>query len=121
MGHLRTLLASVLPLLAAQGVHAQDPAPAAPGSGKYCSSGEQSVCYSEYAASPSGVLYRIAIPDVAQPPFDVLLQIVAPAKVGWAGIAWGGSLKGSPLAVAYPNGDTVAASSHWAKLVICCL
>ncbi|KAK3314563.1 hypothetical protein B0H66DRAFT_627164 [Apodospora peruviana] len=72
------------------------------------------VCYSEYT-SPGGVSYRIAIPDTATAGnFDVLLQIVAPKAVGWAGIAWGGVMVNNPLTVAWANGASAMVSSRLA-------
>ena len=59
---------------------------------KYCDA-TTSVCYSEYI-SPEKIAYRFAIPENATAGnFDVLLQIVAPKTVGWAGLAWGGVSK----------------------------
>ncbi|KAM7213232.1 cellobiose dehydrogenase [Rhypophila decipiens] len=70
------------------------------------------VCYSEYT-SPGGVSYRIAIPDTAKAgDFDVLLQIVAPQSVGWAGLAWGGVMVNNPLAVAWANGQSSVVTSR---------
>ncbi|KAK4200100.1 hypothetical protein QBC40DRAFT_73364 [Triangularia verruculosa] len=80
---------------------------------KYCP-GNTEICFSEFQVPTHDVIYRIAIPDVAAAPFDVLLQIVAPvSKAGWAGIAWGGKMATNPLTVAWPNGDTAAVSSRW--------
>lgn len=59
---------------------------------KYCDA-STSICYSEFI-SPEKIAYRFAIPDNATAGnFDVLLQIVAPKAVGWAGLAWGGVSK----------------------------
>ncbi|PKS05596.1 hypothetical protein jhhlp_008114 [Lomentospora prolificans] len=67
--------------------------------------------YKEFS-TPSGIVYRVAIPEASAAPFDVALQIVAPKATGWAGIAWGGSMSNNPLTIAYPNGETVTASSR---------
>lgn len=81
--------------------------------GKYCPGGTE-VCFSEFIEPASNVAYRIAIPDVAAAPFDILLQIVAPIdKAGWAAIAWGGQMNGNPLTVGWPNGDSAVVSSRW--------
>lgn len=72
--------------------------------------------YKDFSSS-NGIVYRVAIPDVTAAPFDVALQIVAPKAVGWAGLAWGGSMLNNPLTVAYPNGDTVTVSSRVAGYV----
>lgn len=81
---------------------------------KYCDP-DTTICYSEYT-NPEGIAYRIAIPDTAtRGDFDVLLQIVAPRTVGWAGIAWGGTMVNNPLLVGWANGDTTVASSRRAR------
>ncbi|KAK3387921.1 hypothetical protein B0H63DRAFT_559355 [Podospora didyma] len=81
---------------------------------KYCDA-STTICYSEYT-SPGGVTYRIAIPDTATAgAFDVLLQIVAPKAVGWAGIAWGGVMVNNPLAVAWANGANTVVTSRSAS------
>ncbi|SPO03630.1 related to cellobiose dehydrogenase [Cephalotrichum gorgonifer] len=69
------------------------------------------LAYKEFS-TPSGILYRIAIPEGATAPFDIAFQIVAPVRAGWAGIAWGGSMLNNPLSVAWPNGDTVTVTSR---------
>lgn len=79
---------------------------------KYCAA--DGVCYSEYIAPTSNITYRIAIPDTASAPFDIYLQITAPSTVGWAGIAWGGTMAKNPLTVAWFNGDSGVVSSRWA-------
>ncbi|CAI4220127.1 unnamed protein product [Parascedosporium putredinis] len=66
-------------------------------------------------STPNGIAFRIAIPDAAAAPFDVAIQIVAPKAVGWAGLAWGGTMANCPLTIAYPNGETVTASSRTAS------
>ncbi|KAK4171326.1 hypothetical protein QBC36DRAFT_367173, partial [Triangularia setosa] len=84
---------------------------------KYCP-GNTQICFSEFKVPTHDIIYRIAIPDVAAAPFDVLLQIVAPAsKAGWAGIAWGGKMAANPLTVAWPNGNTAVVSSRWSTIV----
>jgi Cytochrome domain of cellobiose dehydrogenase len=60
--------------------------------------------------------YRIAIPDTAQEaPYDAVIQFQAPNSVGWAGLAWGGVMRGNPLTVAWPNCSNVVISSRWTK------
>ncbi|KAK0723637.1 hypothetical protein B0T21DRAFT_385867 [Apiosordaria backusii] len=84
---------------------------------KYCP-GNTEICFSEFKVPTHDVIYRIAIPDVAAAPFDLLLQIVAPvSKAGWAGIAWGGMMATNPLTVAWPNGNTAVVSSRWSTNV----
>jgi len=79
---------------------------------KVCGSG--GLCYNEYAAA-SGVSYRIAIDSKATAaPFDIAIQIVAPRKVGCAGISWGGAMANAPLTVGWANGNNVTVSSRMA-------
>lgn len=71
------------------------------------------MCFAE--ATGSGILYRVGLPNVDAAPFDVLLQVVAPRSVGWAGIAWGGQMTYNPLTVSWANGESdVVVSSRWA-------
>ncbi|KAK0614844.1 hypothetical protein B0T17DRAFT_497853 [Bombardia bombarda] len=81
---------------------------------KYCDA-STGVCYSEYT-TPEKVAFRIAIPDNATAGnFDVLLQIVAPKAVGWAGFAWGGVMVNNPLVVAWASGNKTVVSSRSAS------
>jgi hypothetical protein len=85
--------------------------------GRYCNP-ETSICYLEYTYASSIPVFRIAIPDSASTNtrFDTLLQIIAPANLGWVGFAWGGGMTLNPLTVAWPNGDNGATvSSRWSK------
>jgi hypothetical protein len=83
---------------------------------KYCDA-KTTVCYSEWV-SPEKIAYRIAIPDTATAgSFDILLQIEAPKTVGWAGIAWGGTMTNNPLTVAWASGTTAIASTRKARYV----
>jgi hypothetical protein len=70
----------------------------------------------EFGASNSGPFYRLTIPAVSAPPFDILLQIIVPnpANAKWAGVAFGGGMLRNPLVVAWPNGNTAVASTRWA-------
>jgi hypothetical protein len=71
----------------------------------------------EYTLSGS-ISYRIAIPSPVSPgtPYDLVLQVVAPNDVGWAGISWGGSMLASPLTVAWANyGNGVTVSSRYTR------
>jgi len=79
-------------------------------SAKYCDAAS-TLCFSEWV-SPEKIAYRFAIPDTATSgSFDVILQIEAPKAVGWAGIAWGGSMTNNPLTVAWANGAGSAIAS----------
>ncbi len=64
----------------------------------------------------STISYRIAIPGNATPtaPYDAVIQVVAPLAVGWAGLAWGGSMVRNPLAIGWASGSTPVVSSRWA-------
>jgi hypothetical protein len=68
------------------------------------------------ATLSSNIVYRIATPVnvPAGQPYDVVLQIVAPNSIGWAGLAWGGSMIRNPLTVSYANGQKTTVSSRWA-------
>lgn len=81
-------------------------------SAQYCAS--ENICYAEYSTPSADIVYRVAIPDSSEAPFDILLQIEAPASVGWAGIAWGGRMTGNPLTISWANGDGAVVSSRWA-------
>lgn len=85
---------------------------------RYCNPAT-SICYLQYTWGPTIPVFRVAVPDsaVAGAPFDTLLQIVAPASLGWAGFAWGGRMTLNPLTVVWPNGNNVMVSSRWARSV----
>ncbi|TEA15649.1 Cellobiose dehydrogenase [Colletotrichum sidae] len=79
----------------------------------YCDS--LSRCFAAYT-NEAGITFGIAIPDgVAQgTPYDAIVQITAPVEVGWAGLAWGGSMTYNPLTIVWVNGDSVTVSSRMA-------
>ncbi|KAF2735400.1 CBD9-like protein [Polyplosphaeria fusca] len=62
------------------------------------------------------ITYRIAVPSAATSSagYDVVLQIAAPNEIGWAGLAWGGSMVTNPLTVAWSSGSSAVVSSRWA-------
>ncbi|KAL2759906.1 hypothetical protein ACRALDRAFT_2129748 [Sodiomyces alcalophilus JCM 7366] len=63
----------------------------------------------------AGIRYGIAIPEGAiQGSYDAIIQITAPNSIGWASLAWGGSMTYNPLTVVWPNGDDVQVSSRMA-------
>ena len=72
------------------------------------------VRYSEVTVGVAPITWRVAIPNVAEGPFDVLLQVVAPKTVGWAGIAWGGGMLYNPISLGWPNANTTVASGRFA-------
>ncbi|KAK0612603.1 hypothetical protein B0T17DRAFT_564931, partial [Bombardia bombarda] len=82
------------------------------GTTKYCPGGTP-ICFSEFTVATHNIIYRIAIPEVAAAPFDILLQIVAPRAVGWAAIAWGGKMSNNPLTMAWPSGNRTVVSSRF--------
>ncbi|KAK0710810.1 hypothetical protein B0H67DRAFT_493997 [Lasiosphaeris hirsuta] len=116
MGFLQ-LAAAALALtssVSASPVPVPEPQAVAAVSAKVCDAAT-TICFSEWI-SPEKISYRVAIPDTATAgTFDVLLQIVAPKTVGWAGIAWGGTMTNNPLAVAWANGATAVITSRKAS------
>jgi hypothetical protein len=61
------------------------------------------------------ITVRVAVPSPApQGAYDAVIQVVAPLEIGWAGIAWGGSMVQDPLTVAWANGNTAVVSGRWA-------
>ncbi|KAK1764473.1 CBD9-like protein [Phialemonium atrogriseum] len=63
------------------------------------------------------VTYRLALPTGASSSgnYDIVLQVVAPTIIGWAGLAWNGGMTSNPLTVAWKNGNSVTISSRWAS------
>ena len=84
-------------------------------SARYCDPDQKSVCYAQFTAATSGTTYRVAIPEVAKAPFDTLVQVVAPNAVGWAALAWGGSMSSNPLTVVWMANNQGVVSSRWAR------
>ena len=66
-----------------------------------------------------GLTFRVAVPEevTETADFDTAFQIIAPAHLGWVGLAWGGSMTYNPLAVSWPNGQEVTVSSRIALQV----
>ncbi|ORY67495.1 uncharacterized protein BCR38DRAFT_456247 [Pseudomassariella vexata] len=62
------------------------------------------------------ISYRIAVPSGVPTgtPFDTVIQISAPIEVGWAGLAWGGTMTANPLTVGWANGNSAVAASRYA-------
>ncbi|KAH9431994.1 hypothetical protein MCOR27_009032 [Pyricularia oryzae] len=73
-----------------------------------------------YDTSNGAIQFRVAVPSGVgtNEPYDAVLQVVAPTAVGWAGVAWGGSMTYNPLTVVWPSGQTVTLSSRWATCVV---
>ncbi|KAK6948792.1 hypothetical protein Daesc_010563 [Daldinia eschscholtzii] len=51
--------------------------------------------------STDGITYRLALPAEAtgDAAYDVILQVVVPVELGWAGWAWGGAMTYNPLTI----------------------
>ncbi|TPX12469.1 uncharacterized protein E0L32_006881 [Thyridium curvatum] len=80
---------------------------------------ETGFTFSQYSAKytlQQSMVFRTAIPSSAQQgqAYDIVIQIVAPRNVGWAGLAWGGSMTNNPLTVFWLNGQTGVVASRWA-------
>jgi len=61
------------------------------------------------------ITFRVAVPTgiPASTPYPVVIQVVAPSEVGWAGLAWGGTMTYNPLTAQWVNGNTVQISSRY--------
>ncbi|RYP66945.1 hypothetical protein DL771_007519 [Monosporascus sp. 5C6A] len=105
--------ATVLALLIGGGSAAPPIASTTAAASQYCD-GETGVCYSEATVGVAPIKWRVAIPAVTSGPFDILLQVVAPRTVGWAGIAWGGGMLYNPLSLGWANGNTSVSASRFA-------
>ena len=72
-------------------------------------------CFNAFAVPDAGVTYGIATPQESPEGFDLILQVTGEsAKVGWAGLAWGGAMTYNPIARVWQNGDDVTISSRMA-------
>jgi len=62
---------------------------------------------------------RIAVPSTAgtNSDYDIVVQIVAPNEVGWAGLAFGANMKQNPLLLVWRNANNndVVVSGRWAS------
>lgn len=103
-----TRLATIVAALAASSAAAPVSATA-----QYCDE-PTGVCYSEVTVGVAPITWRIAIPAVEEGPFDVLLQVVAPKTVGWAGIAWGGGMLYNPISLGWANGNSTLPAARFA-------
>jgi hypothetical protein len=80
---------------------------------------ETGFTFSEFKAAYSlsaNIVYRVAVPSgvPSGQPYDAVLQVVAPTQVGWAGLAWGGTMPKNPLTVGWANGQKPNFSSRYA-------
>jgi len=83
---------------------------------KYCNP-TSGLCYLQVVPGGTAPIFRIAIPDGASGAFDMVLEMITPISLGWAGFAWGGSMTANPLTVAWPNGQKATVSSRWSTCV----
>ena len=70
-------------------------------------------------ASDNGLTFRIALPSPIPDPvpdtgYDSVIQVISPIAIGWAGLAWGGSMTYNPLTIVWRNGDDVTVTSRMA-------
>ena len=72
-----------------------------------------------YKSDGRGITFRVAVPDGVDnyTPFDAVIQMVVPNDVGWAGLAWGGSMTKNPILVAWKGSTSAVLSSRWATYV----
>ncbi|KAK1513578.1 carbohydrate-binding cytochrome b562, partial [Colletotrichum abscissum] len=72
-------------------------------------------CFASYT-NAGGITYGIAIPEgpATGQPYEAIVQITAPIEVGWAALAWGGSMTYNPLTIVWVNGKDVVVSSRMA-------
>ncbi len=69
-----------------------------------------------YVEGTSSVTYKLAYPEAAVAPFDVLLSVEANVNASWVGVAMGGCMLRSPILLFWPNGKgSVSLSSRWAE------
>jgi hypothetical protein len=71
----------------------------------------------QYALDDRRIFYRVAFPDTASAAkgYDAVIQIQAPNDVGWAALAWGGTMVYNPLTVGWANCSTVVVSSRFSE------
>ncbi|EXF77407.1 carbohydrate-binding cytochrome b562 [Colletotrichum fioriniae PJ7] len=72
-------------------------------------------CFASYT-NAGGITYGIAIPEgpATGQPYEAIVQITSPIEVGWAALAWGGSMTYNPLTIVWANGKDVVVSSRMA-------
>jgi hypothetical protein len=80
---------------------------------------ETGFTFAEYKVAytlSSSITFRVAVPSNAEPgqPYDIVFQMTVPNQVGWAGIAFGGSMVYNPLLVGWANGQSALTSVRWA-------
>ncbi|KAK0633992.1 hypothetical protein B0T14DRAFT_508179 [Immersiella caudata] len=71
---------------------------------------------SSFTDSSANITFKLAIPDTTSAPFPLLMSIIAPIGISWAGFATGGCMLRSPLIVAWPkaNGTGFVVTTRWA-------
>ncbi|KAK3372072.1 CBD9-like protein [Podospora didyma] len=76
-----------------------------------------STAFALYKSDGRGITFRVAIPSSATnyAKYDAVIQVVVPNDVGWAGLAWGGSMTRNPLLAAWRGSNNqVVTTSRWA-------
>ncbi|KAK3489053.1 CBD9-like protein [Neurospora hispaniola] len=71
-----------------------------------------------YKVDGRGITFRIAIPSnvSSNSAYDAVVQVIVPNDVGWAGLAWGGSMTKNPLMVFWRGSNNQPVlSSRWAS------
>lgn len=73
------------------------------------------ITFQSYTSS-DGITYRLALPSTAtgDAAYDVIVQVVVPVELGWAGWAWGGAMTYNPLTLVWSDGTSVQYSSRQA-------
>ncbi|CAK7218270.1 hypothetical protein SBRCBS47491_003453 [Sporothrix bragantina] len=76
---------------------------------------ETGFTFSQYV-NDKGIAFRVAVPATAKANdnYEAVVQIAVPISVGWAGLAWGGSMTYNPLTIVWANGKDVVVSSRMA-------
>ncbi|KAI1775899.1 putative iron reductase domain protein [Hypoxylon cercidicola] len=76
---------------------------------------ETGITFQSYTTT-DGITYRLALPDTAtgDAAYDVIVQVVVPVELGWAGWAWGGAMTYNPLTLVWSDGTSVQYSSRQA-------
>ncbi|KAK5659576.1 hypothetical protein OQA88_778 [Cercophora sp. LCS_1] len=74
----------------------------------------QNTTMASYTDASANLTFKLAIPDTTAAPFPLLMSIIAPIGISWAGFATGGCMLRSPLIVAWVNGTGVVVTTRWA-------
>ncbi|KAI0129932.1 hypothetical protein BJ170DRAFT_593474 [Xylariales sp. AK1849] len=74
---------------------------------------ETGILFQSYT-DENGVSFRVALPETTDGEYDALIQIEAPADLGWVAWAWAGTMAYNPLTVVWTSGNDVIHSSRLA-------